>query len=141
MVGGAEVLPPLAAAEGLNIATVGAHQKILRVHAGYALVHLVKQRLVERVMRRIHVDQVPQRSGQFKTAFEDFLFDGLLQWRFPYALGVGAEKFKVFTKIEEIEQYRCQLSRVDSMVNPPECSHVGHDLINNNRIGQFRKQL
>ena len=37
------------------------------------------------------------------------------------------------------EQYYRQLGRVGSMVNPPEFSHLTHDLINKNRIELFWK--
>ena len=43
--------------------------------------------------------------------------------------------------VHRIGQYRRQLSRIDSMVNPPESSHLGHDQINKKRIERFRKQL
>ena len=36
-------------------------------------------------------------------------------------------------------QYHRQLGRVDSMINPPEFSHLPHYLINKNAIGRFRK--
>ena len=38
-------------------------------------------------------------------------------------------------------QYLRHLSGIDSVVNPPKCSHLGHYLINKNGIGHFRKQF
>jgi IS1 family transposase len=62
---------------------------------------------------------------------------------FAYVFGTRGDE--TFVKLKELlapfGQYRRQLSRIDSMVNPPECSHVGHDLINKKRIERFRKQL
>jgi hypothetical protein len=38
-------------------------------------------------------------------------------------------------------QYLRRLNGVDSMVNPPQCSHFGHHLLNKIGIGRFRKQF
>jgi hypothetical protein len=54
--------------------------------------------------------------------------------------GVAAREASLFLPPYQL-QYRRQLSRIDSMVNPPESSHLGHDLINQKRIERFRKQL
>src|SRR5262249_12405777 len=40
-----------------------------------------------------------------------------------------------------LHQYLRRLNGVDSMVNPPQCSHFGHHLINKIGIGRFRKQF
>jgi hypothetical protein len=97
MIGGTEVLPPLAAAKGLYIAAMRAHQKILRVHAGHGLVHLVEELTVERVMRLIPVAEALQGCSQLQAAPEGFLFNGFLERRFSYSLRISAEKFEIFT--------------------------------------------
>lgn len=42
-------------------------------------------------------------------------------------------------KIGHLKQYLRRLDGVDSMVNPPKCSHFGYHLINKNGIGRFQK--
>src|SRR5262249_316303 len=48
---------------------------------------------------------------------------------------------KTSTKLVPSFQYLRRLNGVDSMVNPPQCSHFGHHLINKIGIGRFRKQF
>src|SRR4029453_7822320 len=40
-----------------------------------------------------------------------------------------------------IQQYLRHLRGVDSVVDPPKCSPLGHHLINKKGIGHFRKQF
>jgi hypothetical protein len=45
------------------------------------------------------------------------------------------------TEYDKLRQYLRHLSGVNSMVDPPQFSHVGHHLIDKKGIGQFRKQF
>lgn len=48
---------------------------------------------------------------------------------------------KVHQELKRKGQYLRRLNGVASMVNPPQCSHFGHHLINKIGIGRFRKQF
>src|SRR4029434_2383516 len=56
---------------------------------------------------------------------------------------VAADEYDnpVLKKMQPLQQYLRRLDGVDSMVNPPKCSHFGYHLINKNGIRRFRVVL